>query len=258
MSERQSDTTTTRRIRPGSATTPQPGPAGPGPEANGFGGHLAGLIADRMVPFTQLRFDAGASIYAGGQRPDDSVYLLTAGRAKTVMYSRSGRKCLLRIHSPGEVLGELAILGGERTETAIAMGPSVVRRVATSHLLRLMGAPAVHRHLIRHLGERLAEQQRAISHLVGDDSEHRLGVILLDLAERLGQPERDAARDTVRIVQRITQEELAGMVGTTRSRIGFFLRRFQECGAVEFSRGHVIRVHGQRLDAYLESRLDAC
>lgn len=246
MSERLSDTMTVRGIRPA--------PARPDPAPSGFGGQLAGLIADRTVPSTQVRFDAGTSIYGGGPHPDDSVYLLTSGRAKTVMYSRSGRRCLLRIHSPGEVLGELAILGGERTETAIAMCPSVVQRVAVSHLLRLMGSPAVHRQLIRHLGERLAEQQRAISHLVGDDSEHRLGVTLLDLARRLGQPERDA----VRIGQRITQEELAGMVGTTRSRIGYFLRRFQECGAVEFSRGHVIRVRAQRLDDYLESRLDAC
>lgn len=258
MSERLSDTTTVCELRLGSVTPRSGRTVQPDPSAHGFGGQLAGLIADRAVPFTQVRFDAGESIYGTGPHADDSVYLLTAGRAKTVMYSRSGRRCLLRIHSPGEVLGELAILVGERTETAIAMCPSVVHRVAASHLLRLMSSPAVHGHLIRHLGERLAEQQRAISHLVGDDSEHRLGITLLDLAERLGQPERDAGRDSVRIAQRITQEELAGMVGTTRSRIGLFLRRFQECGAVEFSRGHVIRVRSQLLGAYLESRLDAC
>lgn len=225
----------------------------PATEANGFGDRLADLVACRAVPFTRLRLGADSTIY-GGLQPDDSVYLLAAGRAKTVMYARSGRTCLLRIHGPGEVLGELAVLGGSRSETAIAMCPSVVYRFSASRLLQLMGSLGVQQHLIRHMSERLAEQQRAISHLVGDDSEHRLGVTLLDLAERLGQPEHDS----VRISQRITQEELAGMVGTTRSRIGFFLRRFQECGGVEFSRGQVIRVRAERLGAYLEARLGAC
>lgn len=220
---------------------------------NGFGRQLADLIGRRAIAFTSLRFRARETIYRGSA-PGDSVFLLAAGRAKSVMHSRTGKNCLLRIHAPGEVLGELALLGGLRQESAIAMCPTEVHRVSAAHLLRVMGSPAVHQQLIRHLSERMGEQQQAISHLVNDDSEHRLGVALLDLADRLGQPENDA----VRIGQRLTQEELAEMVGTTRSRIGFFLRRFQECGGVEFCRGRVIMVRTQRLGAYLDARLDAC
>lgn len=217
-----------------------------------FGAQLADLIARRVVAGTRLRLAAGSTVYSGGSAAD-AVFLLATGRVKTVMYSRSGRTCLLRIHGAGEVLGELAVLGGSRAESAVAMEPVVVHRVATDHLGRLLGAPEVHRRLIRHLGERLADHQRAISHLVGDDCEHRLGVTLIDLAERLGRPERGA----VCIGARITQEELAGIVGTTRSRIGLFLRRFAEHGAVEFGRGNLIRVDAGRLGSYLDSRAES-
>lgn len=255
MKERSGTTTVERPLpRPPAPGSGRPAPRAPraGAREADFGTHLADMIARGAVSGTRLRVAAGAAVYPAGPAAD-AVYLLAAGRVKTVMHSRSGRTCLLRIHGPGEVLGELAILGGARTESAVAMEPVVVHRVAAEHLQRALEAPAVHRRLIRHLGERLAEQQRVISHLVGDDSEHRLGVALLDLAARLGHP----GRGSVCIGARVTQEELAGIVGTTRSRIGLFLRRFCDHGAVEFGRGNLIHVDATRLRTYLEARAES-
>lgn len=209
---------------------------------NGFGRQLADLIGRRAIAFTSLRFRARETIYRGSA-PGDSVFLLAAGRAKSVMHSRTGKNCLLRIHAPGEVLGELALLGGLRQESAIAMCPTEVHRVSAAHLLRVMGSPAVHQQLIRHLSERMGEQQQAISHLVNDDSEHRLGVALLDLADRLGQPENDA----VRIGQRLTQEELAEMVGTTRETLAHTLADFRRRDLLDTAHHQVVIRDAERL-----------
>ncbi|MBN9792637.1 MULTISPECIES: Crp/Fnr family transcriptional regulator [unclassified Pseudonocardia] len=213
---------------------------------------LGDLVRRGQLSYTRTSFAGGSTVYRG-QHPDESIYLVLAGRVKTIVHSRSGKMCLLRIYGAGEVVGELALLDGARTETAVAMDPVDMLRFSAESLFRALDGRVLHRHLIQHLAGRLAEQQTSISHLVTDDSEQRLGVTLLDLADRLGRP----GPAGVTIHDRITQEELAHIVGTTRSRIGYFLRRFEEAGAVEFRTGRVLRVRPAALRFYLDARADA-
>ena len=116
-------------------------------------------------------------------------------------------------------------------------------------MLALLDHAGVREEFVRYLAQRLVEQQRLITHFVTDDSEHRLAAVLLYLARKIGQQEGE----WLVIDARITQEEFAAMVGTTRSRVGLFLNRFHDIQAVQRLPGGTFRVHEQRLEAYIAS-----
>jgi CRP-like cAMP-binding protein len=216
---------------------------------SGFHVRLRDFLRDQSQHTTTATVRRNESAYScGGQ--DRNVYFLESGQIKTVMFSRSGKECLLRIHTPGEIFGELCSLGGIREESAIAMRDSVVHRMSYEHFLSSITAAGFVDDFINHLSRRLAEQQQSITHLVTVDSEQRLGEILLDLARKLGRG--DGRRP--HIVGRITHEELAGMVGTTRSRVGYFLKGFRDRGLVDVTPGSHLIIDQLRLSAYLESR----
>jgi CRP-like cAMP-binding protein len=218
-------------------------------EPTGFDARLRDFLRDQSPHTTTAMVRRNQSAYScGGQ--DRNVYFLESGRLKTVMFSRSGKECLLRIHTPGSIFGELCSLGGIREESAIAMRDSVVHRMSYEHFLSSITAAGIVDEFINHLTRRLAEQQQSITHLVTVDSEQRLGEILLDLARKLGRG--DGRRP--HIAERITHEELAGMVGTTRSRVGHFLKGFRDRGLVEVTRESHLVIDQSRLAAYLESR----
>jgi CRP-like cAMP-binding protein len=216
---------------------------------SGFHVRLRDFLRDQSQHTTTATVRRNESAYScGGQ--DRNVYFLESGQIKTVMFSRSGKECLLRIHTPGEIFGELCSLGGIREESAIAMRDSVVHRMPYEHFLSSITAAGFVDDFINHLSRRLAEQQQSITHLVTVDSEQRLGEILLDLARKLGRG--DGRRP--HIAGRITHEELAGMVGTTRSRVGYFLKGFRDRGLVDVTPGSHLIIDQLRLSAYLESR----
>ncbi|MEU3838571.1 Crp/Fnr family transcriptional regulator [Streptomyces sp. NPDC028635] len=217
--------------------------------STGFDARLRDFLRDQCAHTTTVVVGRNQSAYScGGQ--DRNVYFLESGQIKTVMFSRSGKECLLRIHTPGDIFGELCSLGGVRRESAIAMRDSVVHRMSYERFLSAITAAGFVDDFITHLTRRLAEQQQSITHLVTVDSEQRLGEILLDLARKLGRG--DERRPC--ITERLTHEELAGMVGTTRSRVGHFLKGFRDRGLIEVTSASRLVVDQERLAAYLESR----
>ncbi|THA24102.1 Crp/Fnr family transcriptional regulator [Streptomyces sp. RKND-216] len=183
--------------------------------------------------------------------PDRNIYFLESGSLKTVTFSRNGKECLLRICCPGEVFGEQgSVFGHVRSESTIAMQDSVMRRMPYSRFLSAIADEGLVGDFVAYLAYRLAEQQQAITNLTTVDSEQRLATTLLDLANKLGNGDPVYTR----IEQRLTHEELARMVGTTRSRIGFFLKTFRAHGLLDISPSSRFIIHRPRLTAYLETR----
>ncbi|GLF99628.1 Crp/Fnr family transcriptional regulator [Streptomyces yaizuensis] len=181
---------------------------------------------------------------------DQNIYFLESGQLKTVTFSRSGKECFLRICGPGEMFGEQGLGGAVRAESTIAMQDCVIRRVPYSLFINTIRDEGLMEDFITHLSRRLFEQQQAITNLVTVDSEQRLGTILLDLADKLGKGDPHRPR----IDLRLTHEELARMVGTTRSRIGHFLKSFRGNGLISTSPTSRLIIHRQRLSAYLNGR----
>jgi CRP/FNR family transcriptional regulator, cyclic AMP receptor protein len=127
------------------------------------------------------------------------------------------------------------------------MSPSTLRRIMNSRVMAALADEGLRDDFVRYFAGRLAEQQQLILELVTGDSKHRLAAVLLHLARKLGR--RDA--NLLSMQERITQEELASMVGTTRSRVGYFLKQFHHAGFVEKSRGVFLVVNEDRLEDYL-------
>lgn len=208
---------------------------------------LGEALAEESAHATRVRVGRGGHIYNCGDH-DPSIYLIESGQVKTLTYSPDGKQCLLSIYASGDIFGELCMACEGRTETATAMRSTCLRRIPYPRLRAAMHDGDLMEAFLAHLTRRLSEQQQIITNLVTMDSERRLASALLTLAQKLG---KEAPRGT-RIDQRITQEELSGMVGTTRSRVGYFLKRFCEAGLVQRPPGSFLVVNENNLVDYLE------
>ena len=183
----------------------------------------------------------------GDNDGNSSIYLVEKGYVKVATPTRDGKECLLGIFSAGDIVGELCLSRVNRCESLTTMTPAVLRRIPKLRLMALLDHSGAREEFVRYLAQRLLEQQLLITHFVTVDSEHRFAAILLHLARKFG---RQDGRMLV-INARITQEEFAAMVGTTRSRIGVFLKRFIQGGGVRRGSRGVLMVDEARLEAQL-------
>ncbi|WP_051829798.1 MULTISPECIES: Crp/Fnr family transcriptional regulator [Streptomyces] len=196
---------------------------------------------------TRVELRRKENLYVCGDS-DESVYLITSGHIKAVTVTPGGKGCLLAFYSRYDLLGESCLLSPVRQETATAMTPVVARKIPRSWFLEALSTHGLFEEYLQYLTTRLFEQQEHITHLVTCDSEQRLAATLLRMARRQVATESD----WVMFDQKITHEELAAMVGTTRSRIGFFLKRFRELSAVETTPKNRLMVHPERLEHYMD------
>jgi CRP-like cAMP-binding protein len=177
----------------------------------------------------------------------DSIFYLRTGRAKLTVVSHDGKEATIALLPAGEFVGEesMASVGGLHMATATAITACTALMIERGEMIRMMH----HEHSLSemYLKFLLVRSMRAQADLVDqlfNSSEKRLARILLILAEfdEPGKPEH--------LVPPITQATLAEMVGTTRSRVSFFMNRFRKLGLIEY-RGR-IRVHRSLLNVVLQ------
>jgi CRP/FNR family cyclic AMP-dependent transcriptional regulator len=156
------------------------------------------------------------------------VYLLVSGQVKTMTMSTSGRSCLMEIYTPDELFGTSCLVAPVRMETATAMTQAVMHKISKEAFLSVLGDSNLIGNCLGYLASRLTEREQRITHLATADSEHRLAILLLHLSAKMGT----RIGQVTRVECQLTQQELADMVGTTRSRIGYFLARFRTQGLV--------------------------
>ena len=180
----------------------------------------------------------------------EMVYFIESGKVKLVMVSPEGKECMLAIHAAGDIFGELCLSGLKgRLETATAMEDTVLKQVPCGRFLERLSRDSLLEGFIKYLTVRVADQQEVIANLVTVDSEQRLGQTLLQIARKHGKKDPRS----IRIELRISHEELASMVGTTRPRISVFMQRFRNLGLIELSDEHHLIVKEHKLTAYLAS-----
>jgi len=182
--------------------------------------------------------------------PASSIFYLQNGRAKLTVVSRNGKEATVTLLSAGDFVGEesLASAGGRRLAIATAITPCTALRIERDEMIRVMHQEHTFSDLF--LKFLLARSMRTQADLVDqlfNSSEKRLARILLLMAEfgRAGEPET--------LIPPITQETLAEMIGTTRSRVSFFMNRFRKLGLIEYN-GR-IRVHKTLLNVVLHDQL---
>ncbi len=212
-----------------------------------FQERLCSVLARESTGGTRIHIPRNGHVYNCSDR-DAAVYLVECGQLKTVMYSAEGKQCLLSIYASGDFFGELCLVSDLRTETATAMRTTVLQRIPVAAFRRALQDEQLLEAFLAYLALRLSEQQQIITNLVTMDSERRLAAILLMLGRKLGKRHQHG----IRIDHWITQEELSGMVGTTRSRVGLFLKRFCAAGFVQLSAGSLIITDDRSLSEYLD------
>jgi CRP-like cAMP-binding protein len=182
--------------------------------------------------------------------PADSVFYLQTGRAKLTVVSKNGKEATITLLSAGDFVGEESIAGvmGFRMAAATAITGCSALKIEREEMIRVLHEEHAFSDLF--LKFLLARSMRTQADLVDqlfNSSEKRLARILLLMAEfgKPGEPET--------LIPQITQETLAEMIGTTRSRVSFFMNRFRNLGFIEYN-GR-IRVHKSLLNVVLHDQL---
>jgi CRP-like cAMP-binding protein len=179
----------------------------------------------------------------------DSIFYLQTGRAKLTVVSHDGREATIALLPAGEFVGEesLASVGGLHMATASAITACTALRIDRGEMIRVMHAEhSLSEMYLKFLLVRSMRIQADLVDQLFNSSERRLARILLILAEFSKPGERD------HWVPPITQETLAEMIGTTRSRVSFFMNRFRRLGLIEYN-GR-IRVHKSLLNVVLHDQ----
>jgi len=178
--------------------------------------------------------------------PADSVFYLQKGRAKLTVVSKSGKEVTIALLTAGDFVGEESIAGvvGLRLASATAISACTALKIQRGEMIRVLHEEHAFSDLF--LNYLLARSIRVQADLVDqlfNSSEKRLARILLLLANfgKEGKPEA--------AIPDISQETLAGLVGTTRSRVSFFMNRFRKLGFIDYNGG--IEVHSSLLNIVL-------
>ena len=169
-------------------------------------------------------------VFAQGDRAD-AVFFVQRGKVKLTVLSRQGKQAVIALLGPGDFFGEGCLAGQPvRMATATAMTEAAIVRLAKQTMIRALHRDAVFSELFTtYLLSRNIRMEEDLVDQLFNSSEKRLARILLLLANfgKEGRPEP--------VVPKISQETLAEMVGTTRSRISHFMNKFRKLGFVEYN-----------------------
>jgi CRP/FNR family transcriptional regulator, cyclic AMP receptor protein len=177
--------------------------------------------------------------------PADAVFYIQKGKVKVTVVSEQGREAVVAILGPDEFFGEGCLAGqARRIANVAAMTDAVIMRLEKAAVVRVIHQePAFSEMFIAHLLARAIRVEADLVDQLFNSSEKRLARMLLLLANfgKEGNPEP--------MIAKISQETLAEMIGTTRSRVSFFMNRFRKLGFIDYNGS--IEVHSSLLNVVL-------
>jgi CRP/FNR family transcriptional regulator, cyclic AMP receptor protein len=197
------------------------------------------------VARTLVDYQPAAAIYSQGD-PSDTVLYIQHGSVKLSVLSKTGKEAVVGMLGPGDFFGEGALAGQPvRLATATAMTASTILVVPKRQMIRLLHRQhALSDRFIAYLLARHSRLEEDLVDQLFSASEKRLARTLLLLA-RYGKPEGPR-----RVLPKISQSVLAEMVGTTRSRVNFFMNKFRKLGFIDYNGG--LKVHDALLSVVLQ------
>ena len=209
---------------------------------------LATFLEEAGVGRTLVHMQAKGIFFSQGDLAD-AVFYLRTGRAKLTVVSYDGKEATIALISAGEFIGEesMASVGGLHLVTASAITVCTALKIAREEMIRVMHEEDTFSEMyLKFLLARSMRTQADLTAQLFDSSERRLARLLLILSE-FGEPGVEE-----HLVPPITQETLAEMIGTTRSRVSFFMNRFRKLGLIEYN-GR-IRVNKSLLNVVLHDQ----
>jgi CRP/FNR family transcriptional regulator, cyclic AMP receptor protein len=191
-----------------------------------------------------LQYKKGQVIFSQGE-PADALFSIRKGKIKLTIVSKQDKVAVIAILAAGEFIGEACLVGQAfRMASAAAITDCTVVRVPKPSMIRLLQEdPALTELFLSYVLTRNIRIEEDLVDQLFNSSEKRLARILLLLANfgKEGKPEL--------VIPNISQETLAGLVGTTRSRVSFFMNRFRKLGFIHYNGG--LRIHSSLLNVIL-------
>jgi CRP/FNR family cyclic AMP-dependent transcriptional regulator len=191
-------------------------------------------------------YGRGETIFTQGDPCEDVLYIQSGG-VKLSVLSKTGREAVVAMIGPGDFFGEGCLAGQPlRMGSATAITPSGILFVEKEKMVRLLHKQhAMSDRFISHMLSRNIRIEEDLIDQLFNSSEKRLARTLLLLA-RYGKQDKPA-----RVVPKVSQETLAEMVGTTRSRVNFFLNKFKKLGFIEYNGGLPLKINSSLLSVVL-------
>jgi CRP-like cAMP-binding protein len=204
-------------------------------------GALVAAIPDGR---TTREYRKATTVFRQGD-PADAVFFIQRGKVKLTVLSAQGKQAVIALLGPGDFFGEGCLAGQPlRMATAVALTDATIIGLAKARMIRVLHRRSPFSEVFTaYLLSRNIRMEEDLVDQLFNSSEKRLARILLLLANfgKAGRPEP--------VVPRISQETLAEMVGTTRSRISFFMNKFRKLGFVDYDGG--LEVHSSLLHVVL-------
>ena len=202
----------------------------PDPPAPAF--DVQAFLKSAQVSPRAVRFATGAIVFAQGARAD-CVFYLQEGAIKLSVLSASGKEAVVAMLGPGDFLGEGCLAGQPlRMGRATAVMRTTVLRIPKRDMVRILREfPTFADRFLSHMLTRNIRIEEDLVDQLFNSSEKRLARTLLLLA-RYGKEDT-----TEHVIPKLSQETLAEMVGTTRSRVNFFMNKFRKLGLIEYNGG---------------------
>ena len=193
------------------------------------------------------RYSKDQVVFSQGD-PADAVFYIQKGKAKVTVVSEQGKEAVVAIFGTDEFFGEGCLAGQPlRIATVRTMTDCVIMRLEKAAVVDVIHRePAFSEMFIAHLLGRTIRVEADLVDQLFNSSEKRLARLLLLLANfgKEGRPEP--------IIAKISQETLAEMIGTTRSRVSFFMNKFRKLGLIDYNGG--IHVHSSLLNVVLHEK----
>ena len=197
----------------------------------------------RRLPMTTCQM---GGLITSPDDEDERLYIVKRGRVRLYRLTPDGKQLTLDILDKGRIVGRMAWLGQELTDAyAEAIEDAVICSFTPEELRRLIERfPDIGLNIIRHLSDRLAVSEREREVMAFRSVEQRLASRLLELAERFGQP-GDAGGTAINA--RLTQQELADMIGTSRETLATTISSLRERGVIQMESQRVVVLDMARL-----------
>jgi CRP-like cAMP-binding protein len=196
---------------------------------------------------TISKYKQGHTLFSQGS-PSDAVFYIRKGKVKITVVSEQGKEAIVAIQGPDEFCGEGCLTGqARRLATAVTLTECEIMRLEQPVMIRVLHEePAFSEMFVAHLLARTIRVEEDLVDQLFNSSEKRLARALLLLANfgKDGQPQP--------VIAKVSQETLAEMIGTTRSRVSHFMNKFRKLGFIDYN-GH-LEVHASLLNVILHDQ----
>lgn len=195
-----------------------------------------------------VNYPKGQIIFASGQRTNE-VYFIKSGWVRIYRTTSDGRQVSVALRYPGDFIGLAEILSEtERGCSAEAMGNVSLLIIWGDEFKKLLAQkPEFSAKIMQLMGTRLREAQNVIHDFISNQTQGRLALILKNMAERSGAAEGE----TINVRLRVTQEELACMIGASRQTVSSLLTLFKEDGCLKYEGREIVAVNPEKLKSWM-------